>query len=166
MPMKLDRFFLVCSLSLLVSCGGDSTGTFRSPKLGEAIRIFPGDEVEMQTSNGNVVGTYTDEGDRLRVVVEVSGTKQSRYFDKVAEGLRDEKGVIFYSKKALGKILTTKSAPSPKRVPPSPDIAEAVRLVQAGEIGKGLTVLRKAAESGDPIAQVFMGGGLLVGGWS
>lgn len=70
-----------------------------------SIRIMSSNEIELSTGGDNLIGSYTRDGDKLRVVLEMLGTKQSQYYAETREGLRAERdGTMFYNETALAEI--------------------------------------------------------------
>jgi hypothetical protein len=65
------------------------------------ITMVSSDELEIRKEGVNLVCKYTTQGDVVRAVVNSLGTTQSVYYRITPEGLRDEKGQVFYTPKAL-----------------------------------------------------------------
>ena len=71
----------------------------------EEIRIISGTEIEFSKHEGNFVGSYTREGNKIRVVFEVLGTKHSDYFIETDDGLTaEETGKVYLSEAGFKKI--------------------------------------------------------------
>lgn len=80
------------------------TGEEFKEKNGGAIRIISSDEVEIERANGNgiLLGKYTVDGERVRVVYGMFGASVVEYYKITPDGLVEEKGgKVFYSKTGL-----------------------------------------------------------------
>jgi len=78
---------------------------YKSIKDGEAIIIISSKEIELQSKEGNFIGEYSVQGNKLRAIITVLGTKQALYFDITEEGLKYQKdGTVYYTKAAYERI--------------------------------------------------------------
>jgi len=89
---------------------------YRSLDDRQVVEVVSNNELEITKDGDIILGSYSFKNDKLRVVVEVFGTKKVGYFKLTKEGLIDEEdkeGEILYSKtaypiakqKALGEKL-------------------------------------------------------------
>lgn len=74
-------------------------------KSGEAIRVVSSDEVEIEQGRDILLGKYTVDGERVRIVVNALGTAMVKYYKATPEGLVEEKtGKIYYSKTGVAAV--------------------------------------------------------------
>jgi hypothetical protein len=74
---------------------------------GRTITMISADELELTEDGVNLVCKYTRQDDVIRAVVNSLGTTQSVYYSVVPEGLKDQKGNIFYDKAFLETLQAT-----------------------------------------------------------
>ncbi len=108
---------LACVVVAAMSCGG--SGDPKTPKGAEVYRAIDektvltlrrNNEAELTEDGHNFVGTYTEEGPRIRVVVSIIGTTQAVYFQRVEEGLKPEGGGMLYNAKTYPEIMARVTA--------------------------------------------------------
>ena len=112
---QLLQLFTGAVFALLLSSCGSGSGSQSAIKAfaskiystmdrKEEIRIISGTEIEFSKHEGNFVGSYTREGNKIRVVFEVLGTKHSDYFIETDDGLTaEETGKAYLSEAGLKK---------------------------------------------------------------
>lgn len=65
---------------------------------GGAIRVVSSDEVEIEQGPDILLGKYTIDGERVRIVINALGTAMVRYYKIIPDGLKEEKGgTVYYS---------------------------------------------------------------------
>lgn len=70
----------------------------------QVIAIISTNELELREGGENLVCTYTQQGNKLRVIVNVMGTTTAKYFDVTPMGLVDEGGNVFYEPETFEKV--------------------------------------------------------------
>lgn len=111
--------FVFCSVSEAKSLkkGEEFYEYKRGKPTGEIIRIVSSDELEIEKGKDIILGKYTIDGERMRIVATVLGTTKAGYYKITSDGLVDEKTrVIYYSKAGLAAETKKRAAETRKRV--------------------------------------------------
>ena len=74
----------------------------------QVIEVISENELEMKKKEDIYLVNYNFKNGKLRIVYTESGTKKVVYYDIVTEGLRDNNGVILFSKTARLRAKATK----------------------------------------------------------
>src|SRR5918992_4110223 len=64
---------------------------YRDVKDGDSMVIVSPKEIELQNKEGNFIGEYFVQNNRIRVVLTTLGTKHALYFDITEDGLKYQK---------------------------------------------------------------------------
>ena len=78
---------------------------YRSLDGQRVIALVSSDELEVRRDGENIVCKYTEKENRLRVLVNESGSTRALYFNVTPTGLVDEQGEILYDADAYQKTL-------------------------------------------------------------
>lgn len=72
-------------------------GIYRTADNSQSLNIISGSKMEYQDSDGTFPGSYTLDGDTIRMELTISGTPQVFYFTKVEQGWQEKDGALFLS---------------------------------------------------------------------
>ena len=70
--------------------------SFRTIDETAVLTILTKSEIEYRERGTSYVGSYEEDSGTIRAVFDILGTKQALYFTEIPDGLRDQKGNIFY----------------------------------------------------------------------
>lgn len=100
---------LITGVVLLSGCpdqAGLRSGTVYTAVDGNpSIKINSSKELEWTQGKDHLLCEYSREGDRVRVVLAVFGTKQVAYLTIIPDGLREEDGTVFYNPKRYEAVM-------------------------------------------------------------
>ena len=94
-------FSFVTVITFMLACGcskspGFKAETYRAINDAVVLKLFSSAEAELTQEGDHFVCQYIREGTRLRITMDILGTKRAFYYDIIPDGLRDENGVILY----------------------------------------------------------------------
>lgn len=126
--MRSLQLLLVFGAALFLSSCGDGGGSssgakdrppvpsaasafakaeYRSRNHTKTVRLMTASEIEYSEGRDNCVGSYAKEGNKIRAVIDMLGTKRSLYFVEVETGIlqAEADGDLYYREAVLAKVL-------------------------------------------------------------